>query len=102
MPGDTATAKNKNRRMRQEALREQLSNQKHVEHVVEILKKVEDEGHEMDSLMLQRKKLVVETKLKLINKYLPDTKSVEIVDEDGNDALPKSITINVVSPDKNT
>jgi hypothetical protein len=34
----------------------------------------------------------------LLNKILPDLKSVEVVDEDGNNALPKAITINVVSP----
>ena len=98
MSRDTATAKQRNRRVRQEALREQLASQKHVEHVIDILNELNDESNELDQAMVQRKKIVVDTKLKLINKYLPDTKSVEIVDEDGNDALPKAITINVVSP----
>lgn len=96
MARDSATVKNRNRRVRQEALREQLQQQGHVQHVVEILGELNDEGREFDQLMVQRKKIVLDTKLKLINKYLPDTKSVEIVDEDGNDAIPKSITINVV------
>ena len=95
-------AKDKNRRLRQEALREQLAQQKHIEHVISILGEVNDLNVEMDSLILQRKKMVVENKLKLINKYLPDLKSVELVDEDGNDALPKSITINVRSNDSHS
>ena len=83
MARDTTTQKNKNRRMRQDALREQLSKQKHVEHVIEIVNELNDVKQELDQLMVQRK-------------------SVEVVDEEGNDALPKSITINVVSPDTNS
>ena len=96
------TAKHKNRRIRQEALREQLASQGHIQHVIEILDEVNDPDSEIDQNMLQRKKLVVDTKLKLINKYLPDLKSVEVVDEDGNDALPKSIVINVRATDTDT
>ena len=98
MSRDSATAKNRNRRIRQEALREQLQAQGHVQHVVDILEDLNNEAKDIDQAMVQRKKIVLDTKLRLINKYLPDTKSVEIVDEDGNDALPKAITINVVSP----
>lgn len=90
------TREQSNRRIRQEALREQLSKQKHIEHVLDILKKVEEPATPLEPVDVQRYKLIVDTKLKLINKYLPDLKSVEVVDEDGNDALPKSITINVV------
>jgi hypothetical protein len=92
-----------NRRIRQEALRAQLESQGHVQHVIDILSKVEKPSAPLESIDIQRYKLIVDTKLKLINKYLPDLKSIEIVDEDGNDALPKSITINVVgTSDKHT
>ena len=74
------TRANANRRLRQDALRDQLSNQGHVQHVVDIVKEVNDPSIEYDQLMLQRKKLVIDTKLKLINKYLPDVKQQEIVD----------------------
>ena len=47
-------------------------------------------------------KSAMDGRLRLFSKYLPDLKSVEVVDQDGNDALPKSIQINVVSPDKHT
>ena len=74
------TRANANRRLRQDALRDQLSNQGHVQHVVDIVNEVNDPSIEYDQLMLQRKKLVIDTKLKLINKYLPDVKQQEIVD----------------------
>jgi len=71
------TAANKNRAIRQEALREQLSNQKHVEHVVEMLEEIQDLQRDLDSNDLARYKVAIDTKLKLIGKYLPDLKSVE-------------------------
>lgn len=78
---DTVTlTKDKNRRVRQEALREQLSKQGHLQHVVDNLKKIEDigkDGQELDSLQIQRLRIANETRLKLLNKYLPDLKQVE-------------------------
>jgi len=75
---DTVTkTRDKNRRVRQEALREQLSKQGHLQHVVENLKKIEDNEQILDSLMIQRLKIANETRLKLLNKYLPDLKQVE-------------------------
>jgi hypothetical protein len=71
------TAANKNRAIRQEALREQLSAQGHVQHVVDILDEIKDLKRELDSNDLARYKVVLDTKLKLISKYLPDLKSVE-------------------------
>lgn len=77
---DSANRATANRRIRQQALRDQLSAQGHVQHVVDILDKVNDDSIEMDSLTLQRKKLVIDTKLKLIGKYLPDVKVEEFTD----------------------
>ncbi len=87
--------KDSNRKIRQDALREQLSNGKHVEHVIDIVKKVEDGGSEFSSLDLQRYKLVIDTKLSLIKKYLPDVKQVEITGEDGG-AIKTSSTFNFI------
>ena len=99
MSKDTATAKNRNRRIRQEALREQLANQGHVQHVVEILDKVKDESQEIDANMLARYKLVVDTKLKLMNKYIGDVKSVELTGEDGDPIkMQASFVITPVKP----
>lgn len=74
---DTATAKNKNRRMRQEALREQISQQKHHEHLLDIVNKIMDEGQEITPEMMQRYKVVIDAKFKLMAKYIPDLKQAD-------------------------
>ena len=77
---------NQNKAIRQEALREQLAAQGHVQHVVDLLEEVQClSGDELNALELQKNKLVIDTKLALIKKYLPDTKQIELTsdDEDG-------------------
>jgi len=82
------TAANKNRSVRKEALREQLSAQGHVQHVVDILDEIKDLRKDLDQQDLARYKVVLDTKLKLISKYLPDLKSVEHTgDEDAPIAI---------------
>jgi hypothetical protein len=74
-----------NREVRQEALRDQLSNQKHVEHVIELAEELSkptytkgEEETPYEQIDIQRLKLVIDTKLKLISKYLPDLKATEM------------------------
>jgi len=81
------TAANKNRSIRQEALREQLSAQGHVQHVTDIAKKLTDLNGELDSVQVQRLKAAADIKLKLIGKYLGDVKAVEISGADGGDLV---------------
>jgi len=80
--GNSRAAQNK--KIRQEALREQLSSQKHVEHVIDIAKKLSDPNNEMESTDIQRYKAAADIKLKLINKYLPDLKAVELSTDEDN------------------
>lgn len=98
---DTATAKNRNRRIRQEALREQLEKQGHIQHVVDLLEKLSNEESEVNSDMLQRYKLVIDTKIKLISKYLPDLKSTEIVGDPEN-PLVTSVPVSFVDAEDTT
>ena len=72
-----------NKAIRQEALRESLAAGGHIQHVLEICKDLDDLTLEMDGVAVQRKRAVIDTKLKLIGKYLPDTKSVELSNKDG-------------------
>ena len=73
-----------NRAVRQEALREQLAAQGHHQHVIEILEQTAKlSGEELTSLELQKNKFIVDTKLALMKKYLPDVKQVELVGEAG-------------------
>lgn len=86
------TRAQENRAIRQEAQREQLSNQKHIEKVIENIKEIEKldffqkgDGDEIDYKLCQANKFRLdalkvanEQRLKLINKYLPDLKQQEI------------------------
>lgn len=74
-----------NRKIRQEAIREQLSNKQLLEQVVKIAEKLEDlEGEKkadnanLDALKVSRLRHAADLKLKLVNKYLPDLKAVEM------------------------
>lgn len=101
MPGDTATAKNKNRRIRQEALREQLAAQGHEQHILDLLSKLMDEGQEFDSSMIKRFEVAINTKLKLISKYLPDLKQTELIGDSENpiEVVTKTLQVLGVEPD---
>lgn len=66
-----------NRKVRQDALREQLASQGHVQHVIELLGEIGNPVKDLERTMLDRYKVVIDTKLKLIGKYLPDLKAVE-------------------------
>jgi len=74
-----------NKAIRQEALREQLAGQGHVQHVVEIARKLNDQVLSLESSHIQAYKAAADIHLKLINKYLPDLKSTELTGADGGD-----------------
>lgn len=95
------TVASKNRRARQEALREQLSKQKHVEHVVDIANKLSEPESTLETIDVQRYAKAAEIKLKIIDKYLPSLKQadVELSGTDGG-AIAMEITKRVVSPSK--
>ena len=78
-----ATAAAKNRKIRQEALREQLAEQCRLQHVLENIKKMEQQGAKMDNTELQAIKAATDARIKLIGKYLPDLKAQEITGADG-------------------
>jgi len=75
-----------NRRIRQEALREQLSRQKHVEQVIKNVKKMENDGASMEATELQALRAATDVRLRLVNKYCPDLKQtdIELTGENGN------------------
>ena len=76
---------NRNKAVRQEALREQLANGGHLQHIIDISKQLSDLDAELEATNITRLKYAADIKLKLLNKYLPDLKAVEIQAEvDGN------------------
>jgi len=100
-PKQGETVAQANRRVRQENHRKWLSEKCTLQHLVDNIEKIEslDPDDSQFRNNLDKYKVANDQRLQLLKKTLPDMKSVEIVDEDGKDALPKAITINVVSPD---
>lgn len=83
----------KQRKMRQDALREMLSRKCSVEQVLNNIKKMEEHGPGMESIELQALRAATDTRLKLINKYMPDLKQtdIEITGEDGGPIQTDSV-----------
>jgi len=81
------SAAQRNRKLRQDALREQLSQQKHEEQVIGIIEDLTNSELEFDSLMIRRKEIALNAHLKLMAKYIPDLKSQELTGADGGDLV---------------
>jgi len=89
---DSSRIAKKHKKKQQESLRERLSNGQHITHVVELAKQIEKISNELEDYVkaplesselaqlkvsIDAKKVVIDTKMKLIGKYLGDVKSVE-------------------------
>jgi hypothetical protein len=77
--GSGLSAADRNRRVRQEALREQLSNKGLVQKVIEINEKMADLGEPLPPEHVARLKIAMDVNLKLVAKYLPDLKQTEVI-----------------------
>jgi hypothetical protein len=89
---------NANKKIRQEALREQLANGGHVEHVIDIAKKLADLTQALENSDVNRLKAAADIKMRLITKYLPDLKAVEIEVDSDEDTPSVSIAYVVKEP----
>lgn len=80
-PTDGLSAADRNRRIRQDALREQLSNKGLLQQVIEISDKLADLTNHPDIPIehVNRYKIAMDVKLKMVNKYLPDLKQTELI-----------------------
>lgn len=83
-----------NRAIRQEALREQLTAGGHLQHVVDLAKQLAELDGKLDSTEVARLKAAAEIKLKLIGKFLPDVKSVEVTGDADNPVTIGAYQIN--------
>lgn len=79
-----------NKAIRKKALREQLANGGHIQHVIDIADKLSNFDNTLEPTDIQRYKAAADIKLKLINKYLPDTKSIELSSDEDS---PLSISV---------
>jgi len=71
------------RTINKEELRRYLSERGKLSHIFDNLEKLEDQTIEMDSVDVARINSANSTRLALLRKYLPDEKSVEIKNADG-------------------
>jgi len=71
------------RTINKEELRRYLSERGKLSHIFDNLEKLEDQSIEMDSVAVARINSANSTRLALLRKYLPDEKSVEIKNADG-------------------
>lgn len=78
-----------NRKIRQDALRDQLEAKGLLQKVIETVEEIANPENEIDQHGLNRLKIANEQRLRLINKYLPDLKAVEI---SGDENSPLTIT----------
>lgn len=79
-----ATSAAKNKAMRQEKMREQLAAGGHVQHVVDIAKKLSAQHLTLEATHIAALKAAADIKLKLIGKYIPDLKSIELSQDPEN------------------
>lgn len=88
-----ATVAAKNRKVRQESLREFLSKKCTVEQLLDNVKKIEHLEQDLTQEEVTRLRIATDIRVKLLSKYLPDLKSVEMTGEDGKDLIPAAIKI---------
>lgn len=88
-----ATNAAKNRKIRQDSLREQISKRCTFQQVIDNVEKMEKQGAAMEGQELQALKAATDTRLKLLAKYIPDLKQtdIEITGEDGGPIQTDSV-----------
>ena len=85
------THKDRNRRIRKDALREQLSQKGLIQQTIEISRKLADRRIKMTRETAFRLKAAADIKLKLINKYLGDEKTIELANKDDEPLIIKTV-----------
>lgn len=88
MPANGISRAEKIRQERRDSLRELLSHQKHEEHVIDNLKKLERLDEELDSVAVSRLSKAIDTRMKLIAKYLPDDREPQNINLGGQEDNP--------------
>lgn len=92
MPKNGQSIKNAMRANRQEDLRAKLSEGKHLQYAIESIVKVEKlQPSDTSTQELAILKTAAELRLRLVNKYLPDLKNVELANDGGGELTIKVI-----------
>ena len=97
MPKSGQTVAQKIRQERRDSLRELLRAQGHEQHVLDLLGKLSDLDQELDNIEVQRISKVIDAKMKIINKYLPDDKEPTDLNIGGQEDNPLTLVIAEIS-----
>lgn len=81
------------RQAHREEVLEKLRNAGLVQQVIATAEKLADESVELDSNMVARLKAANDARLKLMSKYLPDVRAVEMTGEDGGPVEVKGFVL---------
>jgi len=87
-----------NRKIRQDALRDQLETKGLLQKVIDTVEEIADLGKTMDQHELNRLKTANEQRLKMVNKYLPDLKAVEISGDEDSPLMITKVERVIVEP----
>lgn len=83
----------KNRAVRREELRTYLAERGKLSYILDNVEKIEQLDQDLTQEEVNRLKVATDIRVKLLSKYLPDLKSVEMTGDDGKDLFPSKITI---------
>jgi hypothetical protein len=102
MAGSGVTRAQENKKIRAEALREQLRAKGLMQHVIETAEKLADLTIPLESNDIQRLKAANDARLALVKKYLPDLKQTDIeVSGPSGGSVNLDLVVEFVEP-KNT
>ena len=88
-----ATVKDRNRKLRQDELRELMSQRGKLSYVYDNIEKIENLSGELDATELRRLEAATNARIKLFDFYMPKLKAVEMTGADGKDLIPEAIKI---------
>jgi hypothetical protein len=88
MPASGVSRAAKIRQERRDSLRELLRQQGHEQHVLVMLDKLQNLDSEIDQLTISRLSKAIDTRMKLIAKYLPDDKEPQDFNVGGQEDNP--------------
>ena len=95
-----ATVASRNRKIRQDALREYLAERGSVQYLFDLIEKAEKLDPSTARDELPPIKAAIDARIKLLDKYMPSLKSMELTGEDGGAIKTESKVEWVVQPVK--
>ena len=89
--GSGLSRMNRNRAVRQDAMREQLSKQGHLQHAIVLIGQLKDLRTELEPIQAKRLEIALTAHLKLVSLYIPAAKEVGELLE----AVGRTFTLNM-------